>query len=106
MYSTGYILFQQRIIFLIATLVLMDVSAWPCSDIVYLQALCCNTLHGHHAEVAVPSTLWNRVSSLSVLPVISQGRQVHSRWLALLCGMDFRWRGDCSSGFILTFYIH
>ena len=39
---------------------------------------------------------------LSFLHILPQGKPVHSRWLAVLCGIDFRWHSDCSSGSILT----
>ena len=42
-----------------------------------------------------------RKSSLSLLPILPQGRPVHSRWLALPCGMDFHWHCDCSPRFTL-----
>src|SRR6218665_960008 len=53
-------------------------------------------------EVAVPSAQSNRGFSLSLLPVLPQGRPVHSWWLTLLCGIDFRWHSDCCLGFTLT----
>ena len=56
-------------------------------------------------EVAVPSAQCNRGFSLSLLPILPQGRPVNSRWLALLCRMDFPWRSDCSPGFTQTHYI-
>src|SRR6218665_2190044 len=55
--------------------------------------------------VAVVIVIINKKdNSCSLLPVglLPQGRPVHSRWLALSCGLDFRWRSDCFPGFTLT----
>jgi len=68
-------------------------------SLTYLQNLCCPTL-GTRGHSSLRSMEWG--SSLAISPVHPQGRLVHSRWLALPCGMDFRWRSDCSPGFIRT----
>ena len=88
--------FRQRIIFRIAT------QVWRCLlglAPTYLQDLCRPTL-GTRGRSSVRSM--ERGSSLSLLPLLSQGRPVHSRWLSLSCGMDFRWRSDCHPGFFST----
>jgi len=51
-------------------------------------------------EVEAPSAQWN--FSLSLLPVLSQGRPVHSRWLTSRSGIGFHWLFNCSTWFILT----
>jgi len=47
-------------------------------------------------EVAVPSAQWKGGYTLFVLLVFPQTRPVHSPWLALLCGIGFHRRSDCS----------
>src|SRR6218665_1522339 len=83
---------QQRIILRIATLV------WRCLlDLAptYLQDLCYPTL-GTRGRSSLCSMEREGTSSLSLFPVLPQGRLVHSRWsVALPSGMDFRRPSDC-----------
>src|SRR6218665_3885036 len=55
-------------------------------------------------EVAVHSAQWNRGYSMFLMLVPPQPRLVHSRWLALLCGMGVLCRKDCSPGFFLKHF--
>jgi len=90
--------FQQQIIFRLATLV------WRCLlglAPTYLQDLCCPTL-STRGRSSLRSMEWGSSLSLFLhnLPVLPQGRPVHSWWMALPYGMDFHWRSVCFPGFI------
>ena len=84
--------FQHRILFRISALVsrcLLGLAPAYLRDLCYvtLDTRGCNSLRS-----------MERGYSLSLLPVLQLARLVHSRWLALLCGVGFHWHCDCSNG--------
>jgi len=93
--------FQQRIIFRIATLVWRRLLGLALTYICTCQII---AVPPWSPEVAVPSALWNEGLFVPFART-STSRPLHCRWFALLCGLNFRWRSDCSPWFTLyTFY--